>query len=371
MNQPSAPSLLEFDTHKLERCSCDVDGRKHMATRVRRRVAGERGRGPASATRWGDTPHSPWPIRAAVIAAVATLLASLGGLYFSGQAARQATAAQASERFSRSVEQLGSDSIAVRIGAVYSFARLMRDSQADQQAIVEILSSFIRIRADREPPPASGEETRPVPADMLAALRVLDEQPRPLALTVGAGPRAERAMLLERVDLTGFDLSTVAIRQAALFAADLTGANLRSADLTGAWLFGATLEDADLSNANLTGAALDNANLEDAELAYADLADAGLAGANLTGADLSNTDLTTGALNRATLTRVDLTDANLTGASLDGAQLAGADLADANLTDAYLTGANLTDANLTGITCSPDTRWPQGLSPLPACGGGY
>jgi len=98
-------------------------------------------------------------VRAAVVGAIATLLAALGGLYFSAEAARQATAqsrrsetAQTSERFSRSVEQLGSQAVAVRTGAVYTFATLMRDSPNDQQAIVEILSSFIRVQAAQAPP---------------------------------------------------------------------------------------------------------------------------------------------------------------------------------------------------------------------------
>jgi hypothetical protein len=105
-----------------------------------------------------------------VIAAIATLLASLGGLWFSGQSSRQATdqarqateqsrqaqGAQASERFSRSVEQLGSAIITVRIGAVYSFARLMRDSNDDQQAIGEILSSFVRLQMEAQAPESQG-----------------------------------------------------------------------------------------------------------------------------------------------------------------------------------------------------------------------
>jgi Pentapeptide repeats (8 copies) len=208
---------------------------------TRQKVAGHPGPGAAAPVKV-ERP-SRWLIWAAVIGAVATFFTSAGGLYFSADASRQATQqasqaqeAQTSERFSRSVEQLGSDSIAVRIGAVYLFARLMRDSEADQQAITEILSTFVRVQASQVPLPDESGKTRAFPVDSKAALQVLTEfQDR---------TSPESPAMLSQVDLSKFNLRGVA----------LSGANLSGADLSGADLSGADLAGADLTLANLSGA---------------------------------------------------------------------------------------------------------------------
>jgi uncharacterized protein YjbI with pentapeptide repeats len=257
--------------------------------------------------------HNPWATRAAVIAAVATLLASVGGLVFSGLSTRAATeqsrqvqTAQASERFSRSVEQLGSSSMTVRIGAVYSFGRLIRDSDADQQTIDQVLSSFVRIQtaAARSAAIREGQENPVPPADLLAAFTVLDQQKDPSDSTSDARAPMWHSMLLHDVDLSSFNLMKVEMRKSDLSFAHLAGAYLSSAKLNGA----------DLSSADLTGAHLDSADLSSAHLNLA----------NLSGADL---------------------------------------------TDANLTGANLTYANLTDAKCSVRTRWPAIQISHPQCRG--
>jgi hypothetical protein len=187
----------------------------------------------------------------AVIGAIATLLASLGGLVFSALTWRQATDAQTSERFSRSTEQLGSDSIAMRVGAVYSFARLMRDSEADREAIVEVLSSFVAVQAAQAPPLSANEETRQVPADLSAAMKVLGE-------SAAIRPSTSPSFVLNEVDLSGYTLESFSMPRADLYRADLTGANLAGADLTGTLLIAADLTGADLFGADLTGADLTN-----------------------------------------------------------------------------------------------------------------
>ncbi|MFK4086258.1 hypothetical protein ACI2LF_19270 [Kribbella sp. NPDC020789] len=60
---------------------------------------------------------------------------------------------------------------------MYTFATLMRDSPNDQQAIVEILSSFIRVQAAQAPLAPKNSQLREPPPDLSAALRVLAEQP--------------------------------------------------------------------------------------------------------------------------------------------------------------------------------------------------
>ncbi len=230
--------------------------------------------------------------------------------------ARQAQIGQTSERFSRSVEQIGSDSIAVRIGGVYSFDSLMRDSEVDQQAIVEILSAFVRLRSGEILPQGQREDTHPAPVDLKSALKVLD------AFGVSGARDNSPSMLLAQVDLSGIDLHRIAMHRADLLAANLFGAVLSSANLSGANLGGAKLGSTDLQHADLSGA----------ELFASDLTNADLSGANLSDTDLGL-----------------------------------ADLSGANLTDANMSGASLTSTNLTDVTCSSWTKWPADFLPPPQC----
>jgi len=297
-------------------------GRAFTGHRVAgRRVAGHRELSTAPTD--GVEHHNPWPIRAAVIAALATLLATLGGLVFSALTSRQATEqarqaqiGQTSERFSRSVEQIGSGSIAVRIGGVYSFDSLMHDSEVDQQAIVEILSAFVRLQSGEILRQGDRENTHPAPVDLLSALKVLD------AFGASGARDNSPSMLLAQVDLSGIDLQRIAMRRADLFAANLFGTVLSSANLSGANLGGARLGSAELQHADLSGAEL-----------FAS----------------------------------DLTDADLNGADLSDSDLGLADLSGANLSDANLSGASLTSANLTDVTCSSWTKWPADFQPTPPC----
>jgi hypothetical protein len=225
---------------------------------------------------------------------------------------------QVTERYTKAIEQLGSDKLDVRIGGIYALERIARDSAKDHPTVMEVLTAFIREHSrEHRPVPEQGPHPEPPRAarpDAKAAITVVG--------------RRDAKRDIRRVDLTGADLSRV-----DLTGANLSGANLTLADLSRANLSGADLGDADLRGANLSGA----------NLTLADLSDADLSGANLTLADLRGADLS-----RADLSRADLTLADLSRADLSGADLILADLGRANLTRADLSGANLSGA-----------LWPQ------------
>ena len=284
---------------------------------------------------------------------------------------------QVTDRFTKAIEQLGSDKLDVRIGGIYALERVARDSAKDHPTVMEVLTAFIREHS-REPwPPSdagSPEQERSTRPDVQAAVTVVgrrdaerDILPIDLAGADLTGANLAGADLtganLTGADLTGANLTGADLTDADLTGADLTGADLTGADLTGAHLTGANLTGANLTGADLTGADLTGANLTGADLTGANLTGANLAGADLTDADLTGADLTSANLAGANLTGANLTGANLTGADLTGANLTGADLTGANLTGANLTGADLTGANLTGADLT-DVRWPEGV-PVP------
>jgi uncharacterized protein YjbI with pentapeptide repeats len=257
---------------------------------------------------------------------------------------------QVTDRYTKAVEQLGSDKLAVRVGGIYALERIAYDSERDHSTVIEVLATFIRERSRRTADSQQGEqapESGSASADIRAALTAI----------IRAVPPDRRRTF---IDLSGTRLPAAVLDSADLTGLNLRGASLAKADLRDAILNGARLDGADLSGADLTEASLASASLRDANLADASLIGADLKGASAYGAQLARANLTNGKLRRAQLSDADLTgatlngaelvNANLGGALLDGAFIGSADLTGAWLADAKLPGAILTRSNLAGAT---------------------
>ena len=48
------------------------------------------------------------------------------------------------DRYTKAIEQLGSEGLDVRLGAIYALERIMFDSPRDHPTIVEVLAAFVR-----------------------------------------------------------------------------------------------------------------------------------------------------------------------------------------------------------------------------------
>jgi uncharacterized protein YjbI with pentapeptide repeats len=300
---------------------------------------------------------------------------------------------QVTDRYTKAIEQLGSDKLDVRLGGIYALERVARDSARDHPAVIEVLAAFVREYSHEWHPlpgdPAGTQTQRPRRADVQAALTVIGRRDakldtRPIILGSADLTLAD----LGGADLGGADFTNANLTRVNLGAANLGGAFLNGAILVGADLGGADLGGAELGAADLTGATLTRANLHDATLRDANLTGANLYGANLggafvnsailVGAILVGADFGRANLGRADFRRANLGHANLHNANLIGANLTGATLRDANLTNATLdattlaradlaradlTGATLTRATLTRATLT-DARWPAD-APVP------
>ena len=51
---------------------------------------------------------------------------------------------QVTDRYTKAIEQLGSDKLDVRIGGIYALERVARDSAIDHPTVMEVLAAFIR-----------------------------------------------------------------------------------------------------------------------------------------------------------------------------------------------------------------------------------
>ena len=314
-------------------------------------------------------------------------LFAAGALIYTALNFRLSREGQVTDRYTKAIEQLGSDKLDVRIGGIYALERVARDSAKDHPTVMEVLAAFVREHS-REQWPVPGSDDTPAPErttrpDVQAALdwRAILHPPLPgsddtLAPKRTTRPDVQAALTVigrrdashdrQSVDLSGADLTRANLRSANFRDAKFTYAHLHDAELRDADLRYADLSGADLSGVDFLGADLTRAQLLGADLTRARLSSARLGGAYLVGARLGGADLTIARLGGA-----DLDAADLTGALLSGADLTGAQLTNARLTNARLGGARLLDARLSGADLGGatfDGAVPEGWVQNPATG---
>ena len=96
------------------------------------------------------------------------------------------------DRYSTAIEHLGSENLAVRIGAIYALERIARDSRRDHPAIMDVLSAFIReeSRKPLEPElaasPSAGEDEGEDFEPTSARLRVMRQEAEEFSRRVDA-----------------------------------------------------------------------------------------------------------------------------------------------------------------------------------------
>jgi uncharacterized protein YjbI with pentapeptide repeats len=222
--------------------------------------------------------------RTATLAVLAGGIALIGAIY-TARTFSLNRRGQITDRFIRGIEQLGSESLDIRVGAIYVLGSVAHESRREHGPVMETLAAFIR---QRSLPRGQANDPGRFPPDIRAAMTVIERRDRGL----GADEpeldlrHANLSYLkLERgADLRGLDFEGATLDHAHLSGADLRGANLQGATLTWARLDGALLRDTQLYAVNLKGAWLAGADLQGARLAGATLFKAGLFGADLRGA---------------------------------------------------------------------------------------
>lgn len=281
-------------------------------------------------------------------ASYGTLVQLLGGAFFSVTAyltwrnVKATEDKQITERFSKAVEQLGSDKLEVRLGGIYALERIAKDSEKDHWTIMEVLTSFVQAHSPLRLTIAKDSEkddwtfmevlTSFVPAHLLSQMPTDKQEPLNLitvdiqaALTVIGRRNCNQDQEGKEIDLSSANLAKF----------NFSRANFRRANLEKADFREANLGEADLSGANLKGARLDKIN-PDLPVKKVYFTQAFLIEAKLTGARLTRAELSEAYLSRAVLNAANLSQANLSQAKLDGANLSQADLHGSDLSGAIL-----------------------------------
>jgi Pentapeptide repeats (8 copies) len=182
---------------------------------------------------------------------------------------------QVTERFSKSIEHLGSKEIEIRLGGIYALEQIAIDSAKYHWTIVEILSAFIR---EKRPI----DNTDPVGIDVRAALIVIGRR------NVKQDP-SNNSINLKLVNLGDVEVLCAKLLSVDFGKAILNRSNLSGSILPCANLSGANLDNAIFSHADLRGANLTDTDLSYTDLSHSDLRGADLRGTNLRGANLSHT----------------------------------------------------------------------------------
>ncbi|WP_234375023.1 MULTISPECIES: pentapeptide repeat-containing protein [unclassified Streptomyces] len=250
---------------------------------------------------------------------------------------RAAQEGYVTDRFSRAVDQLGSDKLDVRIGGLHALWRIAEQSARDREAVISIQAAYLRTHLPW-PPAGPGSPAADAPINDIAPLetRSADAQVALTALGVLCQHREQSWVNLSITDL-------------------------RRADCDGLWFpevnfDRACREAAGFYRANLTQASLISVNLRHADLTTAILRRARCVLSDLRAAKLVQTDL-----RDADFTETDLREANLRKADAQGAVFHRADLRMADLRGTDLSTAELGEARLTGALASEHTRWPAGF----------
>ncbi len=212
--------------------------------------------------------------------------ALLAGIYITLDELKHTLEEQRADRFIQAVNQLGNDTLEMRLGGIYALERLAAGSERDYWPIMEILTAYVRERASVRKNPALKEPPRQPAPDIQAALDV-----------IGRRRHSYNDGESQRLDLRGTDLRRVNLAGAKFAGAILSEVHLEEANLAGIRLEDAILREAHLERANLTQAEMErtfllNSRLKGTRLRAANLRQAYLIGAQFDEADLLGADLT-------------------------------------------------------------------------------
>jgi pentapeptide repeat protein len=164
---------------------------------------------------------------------------------------------QASERFTRAIDQLGSERLEVRLGGIYGLEQIARQAPANRLAVTEVLVAYLHRRSPRPPNPT------PPPTEPLSS-RAPDVQAVLTVLARRTTELTDPALNLSGLNLAGAyigaELVHVEIGNFGEFRrfqiASLRSVNLSRTDLRGATLSNVDMQETDLRGADLSGAKL-------------------------------------------------------------------------------------------------------------------
>ncbi|MDE2988014.1 MAG: pentapeptide repeat-containing protein [Chloroflexota bacterium] len=253
------------------------------------------------------------------------------------------------DRYQKSAEMLGSDTLPVRLGGIHALNRLAREHPDQYHVDVALLFCSLARPVDDSHDGSNVHDAGTDP-DGLGLRPPQDIQ----TIVWSIGNRTDSQFASERqssdrfqLDLSRMHFAGGSAENANLSGVLLWGAGLQWSVCTNADFSGASLVKADLSHAELTGA-----NLFRAQLWQAELRETNLSGANLLEASFLSANLRAAILTGAEIWETDFSGASLREADLAGSQLWSVDFSGANLRGADLSDTAIDRVNFDGTDLS-------------------
>lgn len=189
---------------------------------------------------------------------------------------------QITERFTRAIEQLGSDKLFLRVGAIAALERIGHDSQDDVLTVLNLLSGFVRENRSAAETDYVEASTAPVPLDILESVftlsrlaRQYDSFLRKKQLRIDiSGTQLSYIKPPENTCFTHFDFANSSLVGGQFFNIECNGTRFQGADFTSADFSGGKFLDANFSSANLANARFTTADLSRVRFIEANLAKA-------------------------------------------------------------------------------------------------
>jgi uncharacterized protein YjbI with pentapeptide repeats len=254
---------------------------------------------------------------------------------------------QITERFTRAVEQLGSEKPEIRIGGIYALERIASESDSHYEQAIWTLAEYVQLvrPSFRWPQGSSSEDERyqePFsPFDIFPPHEILIEKPdlpTDIQLIVRVISRRRKGTDTgERVQLAFRDID---LRQADFRFSELTAAAFLTCDQRNAWFAGGKLSRSQLLRCHLDDAVFTGADLTRAFIQHCTLRMAMLSNVRAQNANFYGTDLS----------RCMAWEANLEGATIAYAKADDASFLQANLTMTDFTGTTLSRASFKQAT---------------------
>ncbi|WP_181314357.1 pentapeptide repeat-containing protein [Phormidesmis priestleyi] len=198
------------------------------------------------------------------------------GVYFTWRNLIATEDKQVTERFTKAIEQLGSEKPEVCMGGIYALERIASDSEKDHWSVMEVLCSFVRHRSSID---KNRGNQQTVSKEIQAALTVIKRR------KISQDPK-QKNLDLSFSYLKGANLGGEGFQSSILRKENFVRSNLREADFTGS-----NLELSDFTGSNLVGACFSKANLDAAEFTRANLSQADFTNASTIATKFTDTNL--------------------------------------------------------------------------------
>jgi hypothetical protein len=114
------------------------------------------------------------------------------GAYFTYRQLRVTREGQLTDRYTKAVDQLGSQHLDVRLGGIYALERIARDSPYDRTTIEEVLTTYVRGHAPWPPQPLGAAQDAGTQQPSPAVARLVMPDGRPAAVTELGRQRDEK-----------------------------------------------------------------------------------------------------------------------------------------------------------------------------------